>query len=127
MKATPHTSDNPNFLKVAPRTVLSPGTAISGKLSFNLPVKIDSRFKGEVKATELLVVGSNAEVEAKISARHLQIEGRLTGTVRVSGWVEILPGGRFQGEIEAGKLRVYPGGVFEGRGDVVTEEVPPAG
>ena len=115
-------SENPTFLQVSPRTVLSPGTAISGKLSFNLPVKIDSRFKGEVKSSELLVVGPNAEVEARISARHLQIEGSLVGAVRVSGWVEILPGGRFRGEIEAGKLRVYPGGVFEGRGDVVREE-----
>lgn len=115
-------SENPTFLQVSPRTVLSADTAISGKLNFNLPVKIDSRFKGEVKASELLVVGPNAEIEAKISARHLQIEGNLVGTVHVTGWVEILPGGRFQGEIEAGKLRVYPGGVFEGKGDVLKED-----
>ena len=120
-------SENPSFLQISPRTVLSPGTAISGKLSFNLPVKIDSRFKGEVKASELLVVGPNAEVEARISARHLQIEGSLVGTVHVTGWVEILPGGRFQGKIEAGKLRVHPGGVFEGEGDVMQEDgSPPA-
>ncbi|MFQ5902269.1 MAG: polymer-forming cytoskeletal protein [Candidatus Binatia bacterium] len=111
--------EDPSFLQISPRTVLFPGTAISGKLSFDLPVKIDSRFSGEVKASELLVVGPNAEVKAKISARHLQVEGSLVGKVRVSGWVEILPGGRFQGEIEAGKLRVYPGGMFEGKGDVV--------
>ncbi|MBI1994295.1 MAG: polymer-forming cytoskeletal protein [Deltaproteobacteria bacterium] len=127
MKATKQVSSNPTFLQVSPRTVLSPGTAISGKLSFNLPVKIDSRFKGEVKATELLVVGANAQVEAKISARHLHIEGSLVGTVRVAGWIEILPGGRFQGEIEAGKLRVHPGGVFEGKGDVLAENETPAG
>ncbi len=122
MKDTRQVSENPTFLRVSPRTVLSPGTAISGKLNFNLPVKIDSRFKGEVKASELLVVGPNAEIEAKIWARHLQIEGNLVGTVHVSGWVEILPGGRFQGEIEAGKLRVYPGGVFEGKGAVLTAD-----
>ncbi|MCH8055684.1 MAG: polymer-forming cytoskeletal protein [Deltaproteobacteria bacterium] len=111
-------NNDPSFLQSSPRTVLLPETAVSGKLSFDLPVKIDSRFSGEVKASELLVVGPNAEVQASISARHLQIEGTLVGKVHVSGWVEILPGGRFQGEIEAGKLRVYPGGVFEGRGDV---------
>lgn len=110
--------ENPSFLQVSPRIVLSPGTAVSGKLSFDLPVKIDSRFSGELKASELLVVGPNAEVEAKISARHLQIEGNLIGRVHVSGWIEILPGGNFQGEIEAGKLRVYPGGVFKGKGNV---------
>lgn len=127
MKATRQVSENPAFLQISPRTVLSPGTAISGQLSFNLPVKIDSRFKGEVKASELLVVGPNAEVEARISARHLQIEGSLVGTVRVSGWVEILPGGRFQGKIEARKLRVHPGGIFEGKGDVMQEDGNPPG
>lgn len=113
--------EDPSFLQLSPRTVLFPGTAISGKLSFDLPVKIDSRFSGEVKASELLVVGPNAKVEARISARHLKVEGSLVGSVRVSGWIEILPGGRFQGDIEAGKLRVYPGGVFEGKGDVVVK------
>jgi len=122
VKATQQVSENPSFLQVSPRTVLSPGTAISGKLSFNLPVKIDSRFKGEVKTSDLLVVGPNAQIEARISARHLQIEGSLVGKVQVAGWLEIFPGGRFQGEIEAGKLRVYPGGVFEGKGDVMREE-----
>lgn len=110
--------EDPSFLQISPRTVLYPGTAVSGKLSFNLPVKIDSRFRGEVKSSELLIVGPNAEVEGRISARELQVEGSLVGTVHVSGGIEILPGGRLQGEIEAGKLTVHPGGVFEGKGSV---------
>ena len=110
--------DDPSFLEQTPRTVLPRGAAVSGKLSFDLPVKIDSRFKGELKASALLVLGPHAEVDAKISARHLRVEGSLVGSVRVDGWIEILPGGRFHGKIEAGKLKVYPGGVFEGQGDV---------
>ena len=116
--------EDPSFLEAAPRTVLPPGAVVSGKLSFDLPVKIDSRFKGEVKAGALLVLGPHAEVDAKISARHLRVEGSLVGTVRVDGWIEILPGGRFQGNIEAGKLKVYPGGVFEGKGNVSPPQLP---
>jgi cytoskeletal protein CcmA (bactofilin family) len=110
--------EEPSFLKESPRTVLQPGASVSGKLVFDLPVKIDGRFKGEVKAASLLVLGPNAEVAASVSAGHLRIEGKLVGTVRVDGWIEILPGGHFQGRIEAGKLKVYSGGVFEGEGDV---------
>jgi cytoskeletal protein CcmA (bactofilin family) len=109
---------DPSFMEQAPRTVLQQGAAVSGKLVFDLPVKIDGRFKGEVKAGALLVLGPNAEVAARISAGALRIEGNLTGTVRVDGWIEILPGGRFQGEIEAGKLKVHAGGTFEGKADV---------
>src|SRR4051812_13978536 len=82
----------------APRTVLFPDSAVSGKLSYNLPIKIDSRFSGEVKASDLLVLGPNAQVDARISARQLQLEGKLTGNVQVIGCFEIMSGGQFKGE-----------------------------
>ena len=97
-----------------PRVVLEPGASVTGKLIYEGPVKIDGRFKGEIKANALLVLGPQAEVAANISAGQLRIEGTLIGTVRVSGWIEILPGGRFQGEIQSGKLKVYAGAIFDG-------------
>lgn len=114
-------SDNgkPLVAPGAPRTVLFADSSISGKLSYNLPVRIDSRFSGEIKANDLLVVGSNAQVEAHISARQLQVEGRLAGHVQVVGCFEIMPGGHFQGEFKVGELKVHPGAVFEGKGKVL--------
>ena len=109
--------ENPSFIQSnAPRTVLFPDSSISGKLSYNLPVKIDSRFSGEIKATDLLVVGPNAVVDAQISARHLKLEGKLIGNVQVIGCFEILSGGHFQGEARVGELMIHPGAVFEGTG-----------
>src|SRR5437588_12120533 len=114
-------SDNgkPPLTQGAPRTVLFPDSSISGKLSYNLPIKIDSRFNGEVKASDLLVVGPNAQVDAHISARQLQLEGKLTGNVQVIGCFEIMPGGYFKGEVRAGELKVHPGAVFEGKGEIL--------
>jgi cytoskeletal protein CcmA (bactofilin family) len=109
---------DPSFFGETPRTVLQHGAAVSGKLVFDLPVKIDGRFKGEIKAGALLVLGPHAEVAANISAGQLRIEGSLVGTVRVDGWIEILAGGRFQGEIESGRLKVHAGGVFEGKAEI---------
>ena len=114
----------PSFFDQAPRTVLQQDASVSGKLVFDLPVTIDGRFKGEVKANALLVLGPHAEVAAKISAGQLRIEGTLIGTVRVEGWIEILAGGRFQGEIESGKLKVHAGGVFEGTGELGASQPP---
>jgi cytoskeletal protein CcmA (bactofilin family) len=109
--------DNPSFIQSnAPRTVLFPDSSISGKLSYSVPVKIDSRFSGEIKATELLVIGPNAIVDAHVSARHLKLEGKLNGQVQVIGCFEVLPGGHFQGEAKAGELMIHPGAVFEGTG-----------
>jgi cytoskeletal protein CcmA (bactofilin family) len=109
----------PSSVQGAPRTVLFPDSSISGKLSYNLPVKIDSRFTGEIKASDLLVVGTNAQVDAHISAHRLQVEGRLVGNVQVTGRFEIMPGGLFQGDFKAGELIVHPGAVLEGNGKVV--------
>ena len=116
----PPDKDNPSFIQPnTPRTVLFSDSAVSGKLSYNLPIKIDSRFNGEVKASDLLVVGPNAQVDAHISARQLQLEGKLTGNVQVIGCFEIMPGGYFKGEVRAGELKVHPGAVFEGKGEIL--------
>jgi cytoskeletal protein CcmA (bactofilin family) len=106
------------------RTVLFPGSSISGKLSYNLPVKIDSRFTGELKATELLVIGSNAQVDAYVSARQLQLEGKLSGNVQVMGCFEIMPGGEFQGDVKAAEIRIHPGAVFDGNAQIVGARRP---
>jgi cytoskeletal protein CcmA (bactofilin family) len=114
------TSNDGSFLRQsAVRTVLFPNSSISGKLSYNLPVKIDSRFTGELKATELLVIGSNARVDAYVSARQLQLEGKLSGNVRVVGCFEILPGGEFQGDVKAAEIKIHPGAVFGGNAQIV--------
>src|ERR1051325_6538697 len=97
-----------------PRTVLEPGAAVTGKLIYDGPGKSDATVKGEIKAISLWLVGPQAEVSATTSAGQLRIEGVLQGTVRVNEWIEILPGGRFQGTIESGRLKIYAGGVFDG-------------
>jgi cytoskeletal protein CcmA (bactofilin family) len=112
--------EKPSFIQGAtPRTVLFANSSISGKLSYNLPVKIDGHFTGEIKSTELLVIGANAQVDAHISARQVQLEGKLVGSVQAMGCLEILTGGYFQGDARVGELKVHSGAVFDGKGSVL--------
>jgi cytoskeletal protein CcmA (bactofilin family) len=112
--------DKPSFIQsAAPRTVLFANSSISGKLSYNLPVKIDGNFTGEIKSTELIVIGANAQVDAHISARQVLLEGRLVGSVQAMGCLEILTGGYFQGDARVGELKVHPGAVFDGKGKIL--------
>src|SRR5436853_7833715 len=97
--ATVNDKENPSFIQgVAPRTVLFANSSISGKLSYNLPVKIDGHFTGEIKSTELLVIGANAQVDAHISARQVHLEGRLVGSVQAMGYLEVMQGGTYHAE-----------------------------
>jgi len=113
-------TETPSFIQgAAPRTVLFANSSISGKLSYNLPVKIDGHFTGEIKSTELLVIGSNAQVDAQISARQVHLEGRLVGSVQAMGCFELMPGGYFKGDARVGELRIHPGATFDGRGNIL--------
>jgi cytoskeletal protein CcmA (bactofilin family) len=119
MSSTQDKESPPLVQGAAPRTVLFANSSISGKLSYNLPVKIDGHFTGEIKSTELLVIGSSAQVDAHISARQVHLEGRLIGSVQSMGCFEVLPGGYFKGEARVGELKIHPGAVFEGNGNVL--------
>lgn len=112
--------DNPSFIQgVTPRTVLFAKSSISGKLSYNVPVKIDGHFTGEIKSTDILVIGPNALVEAHISARQVFLEGKLVGSVQTMGCLDILKGGYFKGEARVATLNVHPEAVFEGTGHIL--------
>ena len=55
----------------------------------------------------------------QLSARQLQVEGKLVGNIQVVGCFEIMPGGQFRGEFKVGELKVHPGAVCEGKGKVL--------
>ena len=96
------------------RPSLGPDTAVSGRLSFTVPTRIDGRLRGEVRATDLLVVGEDAVVEGVVRALKLVVLGEVRGDIRGAGRVEIGPGGRLMGTVETHSLVVKPGGCLDG-------------
>ena len=97
-----------------PRPSLGSDTSISGRLSFTGPTRIDGRLRGEVRANELLVVGEDAIVEGVVRAAQLVVLGEVRGDVRGAERVEIAPGGRLMGSVEAQSLIVRAGGYLDG-------------
>jgi len=107
---------DPQRLATAPmlRPSLGSDTSISGRLSFTGPTRIDGRLRGEVRANELLVVGEDAIVEGVVWAAQLVVLGEVRGDVRGAESVEIAPGGRLMGSVEAQSLVVREGGYLDG-------------
>ncbi len=103
---------------VAPEPVLRPSlgpdTVVSGRLSFTVPTRIDGKLRGEVRASEMLVVGEDAIVEGIIRALRLVVLGEVRGEVRGAERVEIGPGGRLMGTVETQSLVVKEGGCLDG-------------
>jgi cytoskeletal protein CcmA (bactofilin family) len=105
-----------DFLASVPvlRTTLGPDTSVSGRLSFTTPTRIDGTLRGEVRASDVLVIGETGFVDGTIRATNLIILGQVWGDVIGAERVEIGPKGTLNGTIETRALIVQEGGQLEG-------------
>ena len=97
------------------RVSLGPDAEVTGKLSFATPTRIEGKLKGELRASDLLVIGSQAVVQANVQAEKLVVLGEVRGNVQNATRVEICAGGRLYGDVETKSLIVQEGATFEGR------------
>ena len=97
------------------RVSLGPDAEVTGKLSFTVPTRIEGKLKGEVRASDVLVIGPQAIVHATVQADKLVVLGEVRGQVTGAGRVEICAGGRLIGDVETKALVVQEGATFEGR------------
>jgi len=111
------------------RVSLGPDAEVTGKLSFATPTRIEGKLKGELRASDLLIIGAQAVVQANVHAEKLIVLGEVRGQVEGASRVEICAGGRLFGDIETKCLVVQEGATFEGRSRMggelgVTAELP---
>jgi len=97
---------------------------VSGKLIFQEPVRIEGRFRGEVRSVELVVVGEEGMIEGKVFAPRLLIMGELRGEVVGCTHVVLGPRAKFYGNIDTRNLTVAEGAYLDGN---VTMTRIPAG
>src|SRR5207244_9068752 len=98
------------------RVSLGPDAEVTGKLSFATPTRIEGKLKGELRATDLLVIGAQAVVQANVHAEKLVVLGEVRGQVHGASRVEICSGGRLYGDIETKCLVVQEGADLRRRG-----------
>jgi len=97
------------------RVSLGPDAEVPGKLSFATPTRIEGKLKGEVRASDLLVVGPQAIVQANVQADKLVVLGEIRGQVVGASRIEICAGGKLYGDVETKALVIHEGATFEGR------------
>jgi cytoskeletal protein CcmA (bactofilin family) len=95
------------------RSVLSEGTVINGRLTFDTPVKIDGKLSGEVFSSDTLVVGKTGKIDAKIEVQTLIVQGHVSGEVYARDMIEVVEGGVLTADITTKKL-VIRDAVFSG-------------
>jgi cytoskeletal protein CcmA (bactofilin family) len=94
---------------------LGKGTRVTGKLTFEGPVRIEGHVEGEITARDILTIGEGADVKAQITGNSIVIHGRVTGDVKASKRLEIQAPGRLVGNITTPVLVIHEGVTFEGQ------------
>lgn len=96
------------------RVSLGPDAEVTGKLSFSVPTRIEGKLKGELRASNLLIIGQQAVIQATVWAERLVVLGEVRGQVQGANRVQICAGGRVFGDVETKSLVIELGATFEG-------------
>lgn len=91
------------------RASLGADASVSGRLSFTRPTRIDGSLRGEVRASDALIIGRTGSVDGMVRAARLLVLGRVQGEVIVPELVEIAAGGSLGGRVETRALVVHDG------------------
>lgn len=96
--------------------LLGAGTEYEGKLAFQGRVRVDGRFVGEIRGSDVLILGATADVSARVEVGALIVlGGTLRGDVVARRLVELHAPGAVHGDIDTPQLFIDKGATFTGR------------
>ena len=98
-----------------PNTVIGVGSSVRGTLMIGGTLRIDGEFEGDVLSCERLEIGEHGVLRSEVEVREAMIRGRVIGSVRALGVIELKTGARMDGDISAFSVVMEPGVHFTGR------------
>ena len=90
-------------------TVIGAGLVIKGELRGEGPVTVLGQFEGDIVLDGAVHVGSDARVDANISARAIVVAGVVRGNLSADTVGEILPTGSLTGTVKSGSFSAADG------------------
>lgn len=98
-----------------PNTVIGVGSSVRGTLMVTGTLRIDGEFEGDVLSCERLEIGEHGMMRSDIEVREASIRGRVVGSIRALGVIELKTGARVDGDVAAFSVVMEPGVHFTGR------------
>lgn len=93
---------------------------IRGEVKGNEDLLIDGLVEGSITLNDSrLTIGSNARVQANVSARDVVVIGTLNGDINAAGRVELRSGCHVTGDLRASRLSIEENAIFSGKVDLV--------
>ncbi|MBI2344344.1 MAG: polymer-forming cytoskeletal protein [Deltaproteobacteria bacterium] len=94
--------------------LLDKGCTFEGKLTFDGTVQINGDFQGEIYSDGTLVIGTNAQVRAKIFVDTLIVYGKIDGDIEAKSRIEMHVPAVISANLKTKHLSVEDGVIFQG-------------
>ena len=112
-------------------TLIGVETRVEGDIHFTGGLRVDGSIRGNVSEVVTtpgtLVLSEHGRIEGAIAVSQIMINGKVTGPVRASQYVELQTKSRVTGDVYYKSLEMHTGAVIEGNliylGDTVKETV----
>lgn len=96
-------------------TIIGAGTTIVGDIESNGDIRIDGTLKGNLNGKAKILIGTEGVVEGNMNANYADIQGKITGNIKVNDLLLLRGRAKIDGDIYAGKLQVEPTVSFNGK------------
>lgn len=107
--------DNNNLKSSKIDTIIGPSTKFEGNINASGTIRLDGNLKGDIISETDVIIGESGNCNGNITASNVTISGNITGNIKCKELLEILPGGKLFGDIEAGKISINTGAIFRGK------------
>lgn len=101
--------------------LLDRGCSFEGKLMFDGTVQVNGNFRGEILSDGTLIVGPEAQINAKVQVDTLIADGNVQGVVIAKKKVELHSGSRLIANVIAPSFVIEEGAIFHGQCHMVDE------
>lgn len=99
----------------AMNTIIGKGTRVEGSMKVSQSLRIDGFFKGNLNASDTLIVGATGELsEVKVDVKNAIIGGKIKGNIVASSKVTLESTSRLDGDLTAKLLIIEEGALFSG-------------
>ena len=96
-------------------TLVGVGSSFRGTLMVVGTLRIEGEFEGDVLNCDRLEIGEHGIMRADIEVKTAEVLGKVYGSIRALGTVELRSGAHVEGDVAAASVVMEPGVFFNGR------------
>jgi len=100
---------------VLPNTIVGVNSSCRGTMMVSGTLRIDGEFEGDILNCDRIEVGEHGLLKADVEVNEAFIMGRVQGSIRALGTIEMRRGARVEGDVTAMSVTMEPGVHFTGR------------